>query len=298
MKRGVIMNDKLFDNFLRKQICSFTSSDPEFVKNELSEYLSCYPLDYTAYPIYANILITLGHDEEAEKVLDYASKYAYTDKRFVGEEFMMQCFNESVFFTRIKLFIFRGEYDKALKYIDDNKEYFGDTNVTQVKFFCKGKMGMLYKDFKEKKSYLFRQIIDYDYDDFLKHIKKHQVTCEKKTNVVDINTFNIDFPLDEVLLEIKKYIPSEKGLFNGLISDRYTFKYDGCGRANGRIVDYFDVTTLHNTGDIITMYPTSEYRLTTPAVDLSYIKSKSDKTMTRSQIDKFNQRYMKRSLTK
>ena len=88
-------------------------------------------------------------------------------------------------------------------------------------------------------------------------------------------------------------IPNENKLSWGFIEDTYIFKYDGCGRDNDRLVDYFKVVTFKNSKDIITMCPSCDCEEFSH-VDLNYLNDKEEQKVKKiSQIDKFYKRYYK-----
>ena len=101
--------------------------------------------------------------------------------------------------------------------------------------------------------------------------------------------FNEDFPVSKVLEELKKYIPSKKSIFS-MYADKYTFKYDFCGRVNNKVSDFFRVVTFHNENKLLTMYPVS-YGSELDYIDLNYLKEEKNSIKRLSRIDKFNQRY-------
>ena len=142
---------------------------------------------------------------------------------------------------------------------------------------------------RDSYSYVFRQILDYQESDFFEHNQKHMVEQIFEDNV---SVFVPNFPIHEVIQEVKKYIPSEKRMCSQYFQDDYYFKYDACGtNSDNKTVNHFMVICIHNTQDIITIYPIVEQE-NLPCVDLNYmVKSPEVKIKRRSQIDKFNQRY-------
>ena len=54
-------------------------------------------------------------------------------------------------------------------------------------------------------SYLFRQIVSYDENDFIDHIKKHTADSNCDKDDPNKNIFSTDFPVDKIIDEIKKY---------------------------------------------------------------------------------------------
>ena len=294
------MTKRLYDVWTQKNIYSSMNNDPFGTKEKFEKYLIEYPDDYIAYPFYANVLLTLGYDKECIEVIDYVRKLIYSDKEFYSNKNNIKYVEENIAFVELKKLVFYEDYDAVYKYIHDenNKELLADFNLDQIEFLCMKKLDMIKSKSKYDKSYLLRQIIDYDYNDFLDHIEKHQAKYVMNTDSANLSTFNINFPMDMVLDEIHKYIPSNKKMFIGFIEDRYTFKYDGCGRVKGKLVNYFDVVVFHNTNNIITIYPSYDDRTNTPCIDLNYISDivnkDNKKIKVRSQIDKFNNRYNNR----
>ena len=258
------MGKRLFDTWEQKKLCSLINDDPVDARARFEKYILEYPDDYVAYPYYANALLTLGDSLECEVVLEHVKKLIYGDKKFISNKSSMNFILENISFVELKLLMYKEDYPAVYRYLKENREHLTFVELSQIEFLCRKKNNYLKTRDKSNKSYLFRQIIEYDYDDFIDHIEKHQAKYVMDTDTANLNTFNLEFPLEKVLEEVKKNIPSDKSLFVGFIQDRYTFKYDGCGRINGKLVDYFDVVTFHNTTDFITMYPTDEVRTNTP----------------------------------
>ena len=106
------------------------------------------------------------------------------------------------------------------------------------------------------------------------------------------NVFAADFPLQQVIDEIDKYIPSEEhSLCPGVMADCYYFKYDFCGKENQKTTNYIKVACFHNTGNIISITPVLE-GVNLNYIDLNYLKKQSDdKPKQMSRTEKFYQRY-------
>ena len=96
-----------------------------------------------------------------------------------------------------------------------------------------------------------------------------------------------------VLKEIKRNINLDNKYFYGFFEDKYFFRYDGCGEAFHKNADYFEVITIHNTNNILTIYPSLDGKFHNN-IDLNYILLEDVPTRKLSQIDKFNQRYKKK----
>ena len=139
---------------------------------------------------------------------------------------------------------------------------------------------------------MMNQIVEFHEEDFLEHIQKHTANYNMNLEHPNRAIFAPDFPLESVVQEIKKYIPSDKRLCYGFFVDTYVFRYDECGRYFHKIVDYFQVICFDDgQNHLITMYPAYNCE-NLPFIDLNYMKEKEKpKVKTLSQIEKFNRRY-------
>ena len=294
------------------QALSFFKSDPYEAKSRMEEYIKKYPRSYSDYPFYAGILIALRELEQAEKFLDDVSKLVSNDNYYKNNITLYKLYQRRYNIAKIRLLLYKGEYQELydnyvkpntyicnvekydLDLLTDNQNIGSNINMQQVKFYCRKKLGLINSNFRNNKSYLVRQIIKYDFNDFLRHIQKHMVDFNVDKDKPNDNLFVSGFPIMEVIDEVKKYIPNDNALYVGLSSDRYVFKYTGCGRVNNKLVDYIHVICFHGTDEIITMCPSIEGEYL-PHIDLDYMNNtqKSDdiKVKRRSQIDKFNQRF-------
>ena len=88
-------------------------------------------------------------------------------------------------------------------------------------------------------------------------------------------------------------LKNKNKVYNGSICCKHIFKYELCGHVDGKLVDFFEVVTLKDTNEIITMYPykNKEKR---ECIDLTPVVKEEPKVKRLSQIDKFNQRYSKK----
>lgn len=79
------MLNKYYDTYEFRNIDALSKANPFKAKEAYEEYLQKYPEDYSAYPYYASVLITLGMFEEAEKVLSYSELILKTDKKILRD---------------------------------------------------------------------------------------------------------------------------------------------------------------------------------------------------------------------
>ncbi len=284
------MNKKHFNVWEFKQALELGEKDPISARVLYEEYLKKYPDDYSAYSYYCSNLITLGELELAEKVLNYVEKEYLKNDAF-NKKHKIEKFEYNLFFVRMKLLSYQERYEELYKLCVKNISRVVDKSLNSVWFYSKKRTGRLNNEKRDVNSYLFKQIVRYEEEDFYKHIEKHLSSYNEKADVPNSSIFEENFPLKEVVEEIKKYIPSDKRLFLGFYDDIYYFKYDECGRDDKKLVDYFKVVCLHNSQDFITMCPMN-CNDNLPYIDLNYMKKEEPVKVKRmSQIDRFNQRY-------
>lgn len=267
-------------------------TNPYLAEKKYEEYFMKYPMDYNSYPYYISLLIYIGKFKKAENLLNYIKKQMIRDDKYCNNAFKVDYFNYGEFVCRMKLLFYTGRYQEAIEYYCNNASKINASDLTDnfgaVLLYCHKKLGQnnLKQDMGNN-SYLFKQILDYSENNFRNHIKKHLISESEEENDC---MFKEDFPIDTIIDEIKKYIPSNKALYNGFLNKLYYFKYDNCGRCDNKITNYFKVVTFSDN-NFITMCPTKEGE-NLPYTDLNYIMEKNESKVKKiSQIDKFNKRF-------
>ena len=258
-------------------------SNPYEAKRLYEEYFNNYPNDYTSYPYFISVLISLGELEYAEKIYNFVKRKVDSDDKYKCDRAKYHYYEYGMFTSKLKLLFQAGRYQDALNLYNNNVRDFVNVELNDMHFYCMEKTGRLDPTRRDENSYLFRQIVEYKEEDFRDHIKKHLLLPDYDNQ--NESVFVEGFPIDKVIEEVRKYLPSEKRILSGFIADFYFFKYNDCGK------DHFKVICFHNTNNIITMCPTDngEYM---PYVDLNYLKQEEKpKVKTLSQIDKFKKRY-------
>lgn len=267
-----------------RKILNNKLSSPTTVINELENYCSKYPEDRAGILYLADSYIIVGNLEKAKELLNKYEESMDDEIRIDKNKIAKGYYSINM----LRLLIYSKKYKEALNYIFNNYNDFPNTyNLESVKFYLRYKTNLLDFDRVNPVSYLNNQIVNYSYENFLKHIEKHLSGFDN--DVVNGAIFNEEFKLEKVLEEIKKYIPSNKVLYYGNFSDRYIFKYDGCGKNRNKSTDYFLVAVIYDTDSIITMYPCVEF-YDSQYVDLNYLKEETN-TRKLSRIDRFNKRY-------
>ena len=275
-----------------RKIIEVADVNPFLAKELYERYLDKYPKDYTSYSYYAGILITLGELDKAEEVLNKLNILISKEENVLERYNRLKKIKENISFVTLKYLIYKNDYNSALDYCDSNPYVFS-INVVPIKLYLKSKLGLLESCDRDDCNYLKRQLIEYQEEDFLEHIKNHQADYNIDIDDPNDNIFVPEFDTDKIISEVKKYIPSNKKLFSGFFEDTYYFKYDECGRINNRLYNYFKVVCFHDTDKFITMYvfPNGD---NFPYIDLNYLKEKEDSKIKKiSQIDKFYKRYGK-----
>jgi len=287
------MESKYFDNWEFQQALGMRKTNPIEARLRYEEYLKKYPEDYSCYTYYAAVLIRLGEFDLAEKVLDYVKTIASRDSHFANQFQKVKNLEGNILFNKLKILYFTGRYEELYNLYLLNEEKLKSIDVDFVFDMCKKKIGKLNCEKRDSNSYLYRQIIEYKESEFLDHIKKHLADYNQHFYKPNKNIFCPDFPIEKIIEETKKYIPSEKRIFNGFFDNIYVFKYDECGREDNRLVNYFQVICFHDTKDFITMFPSSECEKL-PYVDLNYLIEKPELPKTKkypSKIEKFFKKY-------
>ena len=284
---------KYFDTVRFQKIFYLTKNNPNLAKKEFEEYLKEYPKDYKAHAYYISLLIYIRELEQAEERIEISKEQVYNDKKLSNCPEKIKYFKNNIIFNTLKLLSYQEKYQELYNLYQKNyliiKEDIDIDNALIV--FTEEQLGISERKREDYTSYLYKQIIDYKEEDFLEHIKKHQ--SEHTQMDEQKSLFVPEFPLEEVLIEAKKHIPSTNCLYSGLFEDLYIFKYDEAGRENYQMTDYFKIYTFHNSPNLITMTPSHNCE-NLPSIDLNYLKKdKTPKVKRLSQIEKFNKRYQK-----
>lgn len=290
---GDVMTNKYYDSWEFKKALSHTTSDSYEAIAKFEEYIKKYPEDYFGYIYYSANLVTVGRLEEAKKVLDYLETAVNKDYKFIHkEENKMNDIKRSIIFIRLRILSYEEKYEELYEILQKDKGLVAEFDIGDLSFYCRKKLGMLDSNRREINGYLFRQIIEYKESDFLEHIKKHLADYNKDLDEPNKNIFVPDFPVLQVIEEIKKYIPSDKRICAGFWDNIYFFRYDNCGRDKNKMVNYFKVICLNNSSDFITMCPVAGCE-NLPYVDLNYMvdNDRSSKVKKVSAIEKFNRKH-------
>lgn len=287
------MKNKYYDTWRFRGIVEIMQTAPFEAVQRFEKYIIEFPLDYSIYPYYVSSLITIGQFDKAEEVYNNVveamqnnRKWMHYLKKYESRE-KVEHLTKNFLLSKIRLLSNQEKYEELNSLLEKHKDLVEALEINSVVFLTKCRSGVLEGVTRDKPTYLFRQIVEYGEEDFLDHIRKHLYEfCDDEFGAV----FCKDFPITEVLIEIKKHMIPENAIYY-IYDNTYYFKYDGCGKNNGESCNYFKVVCFHNTQNIITIFPVNDcYQL--PVIDLNYMKIDEKSPVRKlSRIDKFNKRY-------
>ena len=276
---------KHYNNLECNYAFSLINTDVDEALIAYQEYIKKYPDDFRAYPFYSYVLIIKGELELAQKVLDESKNRFLFNNFYKGNNTKNFVIFRNFHLNQLRILACEKRYQDVLDYYKKYKMFFVEDRLDVLLFYCRKKLGILSnKEISGKQSYIHRQIVDYNEEEFINHVYDYHGSDKEDVSV----TFNYDFPIERIVEEVKKYIPSEKALHTGFYDDKYIFKYDYCGRIDNKGQDYFSVFCFPGTKELITMFPSKEGEYL-PHVDLNYLYE--DNKEVKSQIDKFREKY-------
>lgn len=274
---GSIEKNKHFDREEQVRCHSLLRTNPLADKIKFQQYINKHPQSYSDYIYYIRTLITLRELEKAEETLNRLEQLILLDKKYETrvEEKYKKKIRDNIVIIKLILLYHHGMYQDAydLYHKQDQKFQQENTHLAALIFYCRNKIGKVNQNIRDKVGYIFSQIIDYSEKDFLEHIGKHFSEFTSSDDEEVKSRFNIDFDLLKVLAEVRKHMNDNTRLYPFLYTDSYVFKYDGCGLLEtGEVVDYFRIVCLHDTTNIITMYPAPDSKDYPYIIDLNYLK--------------------------
>ena len=140
--------------------------------------------------------------------------------------------------------------------------------------------------------YICKQIYSYDQRSALSHIKHYHQKEDRKYK----GLFDPSISINQLLNQVRNYIENNQGqgIFEYPLKDSYCFYYKSCGKKRkGKSTDYFEVISLVNTANIITMYPVSFNEKLT----IHFLEDKTETNKfvkVKSGLERFNARYSQR----
>lgn len=173
-----------------------------------------------------------------------------------------EIFIREVYHHLLAIAIKEENYLAAYKYIERIKKYNEkDKNMRVAELYVEKKLGRLQG--KVSFDYIGQQIIDYDSDMALEHIKN-----EKKDRL-----FADDISIERVFSTISSNLPKESQVFREVL-DVYDIHYPGIGYVDGSPTNTLRVVAIPHTTNILTMYPFANHDVRNKTIVL---KQKSKK---------------------
>lgn len=255
------------------------------------DYLQSNPDDYIDELHYASELAKVDRLEEAEQEL-YRVKRQYFKMLMEYEESCgiaipsdydthqengiplyqlpeeLQCIWKNIIFTQFKILCNQNKLKEALIYF-----YNHSTFLNQIANFVIFYLRQRNDEFGKRErnaGYLFNQILEYNEKDLRNIVEKRQVYQNKGNKEKKCAYFNSDFPINEVLNEIKGYLPcldtevnespsNLNALYIDFLGESYVFRCDNCGVVNGKTVNFFKVSVFGGTNNIYEFNPIEGY---------------------------------------
>ena len=219
----------------------------------------------------------------------YLARIAYMNGEYDREKEYydkMKTYKSGVCYTSLVYYYIRNNNrEDAIKYLNMLDDNFIGANMAKYRM-ANVLLGLDVTE-KDMRYYSTRQIINYDFEAAVEHIKEHQKVDEYN------GYFRKDINIEELLIDVMTKIENMKPVFSELV-DHYFINYDGIGINGDDKYNYIEVITVANTNKVITMYPTLSSNIFAP----NYDKKKKEEFKTKvykrqSQIDKFYKKYGK-----
>ena len=137
-------------------------------------------------------------------------------------------------------------------------------------------------------TYTYQQTYDYNLERLVNHIDKDHGYFGKAAR------FNDEIDLNELVLSIPELL-DRSTLVRNYDFDYYLLRYDDIGFIGERKVDYLEMVVIPNTKNVLTMYPTNSVIQEKNDKEYEQIDKKIGRQKQKSMIEKFNQRYGKKS---
>ncbi len=244
-------------------------SNPYLAKQRIENYLKQHPNNNLVKLYYARDLINLCEFDRAQSI--------NSSVELEGEGRHYKLMRHLIINNEARLLSANDKYTELLAMIEKYPEEFSDEEKECICNYCATIMGC--GDAKRDGSYRARQYLQYNWNEFYEHIKKHSKNYTKYENISNA-TFNQEFKTCDVALELKNILPKKEHIYRDFFEDVYYFKYDNCGMVGDKATDYFKVVCLKGTNNIITIYPTCNVNDMIKYTDINYVKDITVKVKT------------------
>ncbi len=206
---------------------------------ESQKYIKNYPYDLCGYACLTDIFIKMGNFYEASLLLEEGKRVFNLNMKKDIKEFFL--------WIELKLLCCQKKYIECFILLQKYTPFLETIDTSYLNIFLRKKLDLPFCSSKD--AYLIKQIKDYNEDEALAHIKKHEYLSDNPSEFVQ------DFPLEEIFFKLRNILPGKTKLYDSALSDVYMFKYTANGHISYSLTDYFEVVTLPDSNEIITMYP-------------------------------------------
>lgn len=216
--------------------------------------------------------------------IEFKQKNFIKAREYFEKVYNMDC-EESIYAVDdlMLLDIVEKRYNDAYEmfHMAKEKKSFDSKKLRKVEIFLKHKLGLL-RDGEYPNTYFCNQLLNYDLEKTIEHVKLHLDENEYKEEHTTYNkAINIELMVRDIRLLIENMEPDKYGL-----ADKYVINYDYIvGEVDGVETNKIEVATFSNTKDIITMFPIVSEELVVES------KPKVKEIKRESRIDKFNKKY-------
>lgn len=204
-------------------------------------------------------LLELGNIEKKNENFEEAIKYysSIVNEKEISDNPSKEIYNSMALLQMIFIEIHRTNYEKAYLIFDkllqcDEIVNISSKDLFQISFYLKYKLAKLSDKDMSKNSYFIKQLLFYDEEETINHIKLHfdENNCKRKHTqfIPDLDLKLMYEQIKKIILNINPYDYS--------LCDKYVVDLNFIiGKVNNENTCTIKVITFSNTKNIITMYP-------------------------------------------
>lgn len=224
---------------------------------------------------------------------NYDKAINYFDKLIKKNEENSEYVYYSAILEKIYILIKYDKLDDIInlynEFLKDAKCYNNKSEIELISDYINIKLGNLDKIIN--KNYRVNQLISFNYNKAIEHIKNH---CQSDDNKKYHSVFNENIKIEPLYKLIQTLLNKETFIRNN-VHDAYVIYYPNIGFCNDEKLDYLKVITNPNSKDIITMYPIQTRFIHSnclETIEEEIVPTQRENKVKRlTQIEKFNQKY-------
>ncbi|MBR1749197.1 MAG: hypothetical protein IJ743_05350 [Bacilli bacterium] len=214
------MKKSFYNEIELRKITKLYKTNPWLGLQLLNCYLRKYPYDFIARSMYVRMSIVIMDLEEA-KIASQENKELLNNYNISNlPQDTLAIFNREMLYHAIRLEFLKNEYESAYEKILENKNLFQSKKLEITLLYLQKKLGQTMEEKNNQMRYLKRQILQYDYQDFKKHILKH---LQEFSNDKGQTVFRREFPLESVLEKLPQNMEEQNRFTTNLLTDTFNF---------------------------------------------------------------------------